>query len=139
MNDSLVTNEVKDSSGVEVEFIRKSLGPGSSTVFAKSSETPSNPYRLTVSHQETGTGINLRRRSLLRFDKSVNSDVDSSKIVTCSAYAVIDCPVGALTTAAEFKNVLANLMSVLATTGAATTVLFDCTGTGAAALIGGQI
>jgi len=56
-----------------------------------------------------------------------------------SAYVVVDLPVGAMSANTESKHVLANLLSFCATTGAATTVLFDCTGNGAAALIDGSL
>ena len=135
---TLVTNEVKDSAGTEVEFSRLSQS-GRETTFAKVGETPSLPYRLSVKHQETGSGINKRRRSLVRFDKTVMSGVDATKPVTVSCYAVLDTPVGALTANTEPTNLVANLMSLLATTGAATTVLFDGTGNGAKTLLNGDL
>jgi len=59
--------------------------------------------------------------------------------ITVTAYTVLDFPVGASSTSAEAANVLAELMSFLSTTGAGTTVLFDCTGNGAAALLNGSL
>jgi len=67
------------------------------------------------------------------------STVDATVPVTISAYAVLDAPIGALTANTEFANALAQLMSFLSTTGAATTVLFDCTGNGATALLQGSL
>lgn len=135
---TLNTNEIKDSTGVEVEFTRLSTSDRS-TVFAKVGESPSAPYRLTVSHQESGSGMKKRRRSLVRFDKTSISGVDSITPIVHSAYMVLDYPVGASTASAEAANVLANLMSFCATTGAATTVLFDCTGNGARELLNGGL
>lgn len=135
---SLVTNEVKNAAGVEVEFERRQ-SPGPVSEFKQVAEPPSAPYRLTVSHQESGSGMKGRRRSLVRFDKTVISSVDSSTPVTVSAYAVVDAPVGALTTDAEIANVVANLNSFLSTTGAASTVLFDGTGNGSVCLIKGSL
>lgn len=135
---TLNTNEIKDSTGTEVEFSRL-VQSGRETVFAKVSETPSLPYRLTVKHQETGSGIRKRRRSLIRFDKTVMSGVDTTLPVTVSAYMVLDTPVGALTANTDPTNVIANLLSLIATTGAATTVLFDGTGNGAKALLNGDL
>jgi hypothetical protein len=86
-----------------------------------------------------GVGLKKRRRSVVRFDKTIVSTVDSATLVTVSAYAVLDFPVGGLVANTEATNVLAELMSFLATTGAATTVLFDCTGNGAATLINGGL
>jgi hypothetical protein len=139
LTNTLNTNEIKDSAGTEVQFGRISIGEGRKTVFRHDAESPNKPYRLTISHLETGAGISLRRRSLIRFDKTVASDVDTSKLVTVSGYVVLDAPIGALTTDAEFKNVLANIGSFVYTTGAATTVLFDGTGNGAVTLRGGEL
>lgn len=135
---TLNTNEVKDKAGTEVEFVRQ-RNTDRQVVYAKIAETPSQPYRLTVSHQETGSGLRLRRRSVVRVDKTVISGVDSATPVTPTAYIVVDAPVGALTTLDDVKNVLANVLSFCSTTGAATTVLFDCTGNGADALVNGTL
>lgn len=138
LSTTLNTNEVKNSSGVEVEFIRRKTNDAS-LEFMQSAEPPARPHRLNIKHQETGAGIKARRRSVVRFDKTVMSDVDTALPVTVSAYMVLDAPVGALTTTAEFANVLAELQSFVSTTGAATTVLFDCTGNGASSLLNGTL
>lgn len=138
LSNTLNTNEIKNSAGTEVEFSRLSTGDRTTT-FAQVSETPSQPHRLMISHQENGSGMKKRRRSLVRFDKTVISGVDSSTPITVSAYAVLDFPIGASSSSAEAANVLAELMSFLATTGAATTVLFDCTGNGAKSLLNGDL
>lgn len=138
LSNTLNTNEIKNAAGTEVEFQRLSSS-ARSTEFAQISEAPSQPHRLTISHQESGTGVARRRRSLVRFDKTVVSTVDATKLVTASAYMVLDAPVGALTASTELSNVLAELMSFCATTGAATTVLFDCTGNGASTLLNGGL
>lgn len=135
LSNTLNTNQVKDSAGTEIEFSRLSQGPGATTEFAKISETPSAPHRLNVKHVENGVGMKKRRRSVVRFDYTSVSGVDSATPVTTSGYAVLDAPIGALTTSDPLKMVLANLMSFLATTGGGTTVLFDCTGSGADALL----
>lgn len=135
---TLVTNEIKDSTGVEIEFTRLSQS-GRETVFAKVGESPNLPYRLTIKHQETGSGIKKRRRSLIRFDKTVMSSVDATLPVTVSAYVVLDSPVGAITSNADPTHVIANILSLCATTGAATTVLFDGTGNGAKTLLNGDL
>jgi hypothetical protein len=138
LSNTLNTNEIKNAAGTEVEFSRLSTADRK-TEFSQITEAPATPHRLKVSHQESGSGINLRRRSVIRFDKVVASTVDATKYVTVSAYAVLDAPIGALVANTEMANVLAELMSFLATTGAATTVLFDCTGNGAATLLNGQL
>jgi hypothetical protein len=138
LSDTLNTNEIKNASAVEVEFHRLSSSDRS-TEFAQITEPPSQPHRLKISHQESGSGFTKRRRSVVRFDKTVASTVDATKTATCSAYLVLDAPIGALVANTEFANVLAEVMSFVATTGAATTVLFDCTGNGASALLAGGL
>lgn len=137
---TLNTNEIKNAAGVECEFQR--LGPGTGAreaVFASITEQPCAPYRLTIKHSESGKGVNLRRRSLIRFDKTVNGAVDTTKVEVVSAYCVLDVPIGNQATYDEAKNVLANLMSFMASTGATTTILFDCTGNGAVTAITGGL
>lgn len=138
LSNTLNTNEVKDSAGVEVEFTRLSTGDRQ-TVFAKVGESPSAPHRLSIRHQETGSGLKKRRRSVIRFDLTSISTVDNATPVVSSAYLVLDNPIGAVTTNAAAANVLANLLSFCATTGAATTVLFDGTGNGASSALNGGI
>lgn len=138
LSNTLVTNEIKNAAGAEVEFSRIS-SEKRETMFAQANETPALPHRLNVKHQESGTGVSLRRRSLVRFDKSVAGQVDSTKTEKISGYIVMDTPVGNLTTMSEPQNVLAEVLSFCATTGAATTVLFDCTGNGAKCLINGEL
>lgn len=139
LSNTLVTNEVKNSAGTEVEFSRISSGPGRTTEFKATAETPSLPHRLTISHSESGSGIKLRRRSVFRFDKTVISPVDDVSPVVVSAYVVADFPIGALETTAEPANVLAETMSFLASLGASTTILYDGTGNGAVTLLSGEL
>jgi len=138
LSNTLNTNEIKNAAGTEVEFQRLSSADRT-TEFSQITEAPSMPHRLKISHQESGTGLTKRRRSMIRFDKTVASTVDTTKTATVSAYIVLDAPIGALSTSAEFANVLAELLSFTATTGAATTVLFDGTGNGAVALLSGGL
>lgn len=138
LNNTLNTNEIKDAAGLEVEFQRLASNDRD-TVFAKIAEAPALPYRMTIKHVETGVGLKRRRRSVVRFDKTVMSTVDTTVPVTASAYLVLDSPVGALAANTEMANVIANVLSFCATTGAATTVLFDCTGNGAATLLNGGL
>lgn len=138
LSNTLNTNEIKNSSGTEVEFSRLGISDRQTT-FSQIAETPSAPHRLTIAHQESGAGLKQRRRSVVRFDKTVISSVDSITPVTVSAYIVLDTPCGALNVNTEPANVIAELLSFCATTGAATTVLFDGTGNGAAALLNGGL
>jgi hypothetical protein len=137
LSDTLVTNEVKNAAGTEVEFNRISVGDRE-VIFAMVGENPSSPHRLSVKHLESGSGLNRRRRSLVRIDKTSISSVDSVTPVTTSAYVVVDSPIGAVTTTAEAKACLAELGSFVHTL-ATTTHLYDGTGNGAAALLNGTI
>lgn len=137
LSNILNTNEIKDASATEVEFSRIST-VGRTTEFAKVGEVPYLPHRLKVSHQETGQNSNKRRRSVVRFDKTILA-ADNVTPVTVSAYAVLDSPTGSLATATEEKNVIAELMSFLASLGASTTILYDCTGNGAVCLVDGSL
>lgn len=138
LSNTLNTNEIKNAAGTEVEFQRLST-EARKTEFAQITEGPSLPHRLKIAHQESGSGVKARRRSVVRFDKTVMSTVDTTLPVTVSAYLVLDAPVGALLANTEMANVVAEVMSFCATTGAATTVLFDCTGNGAATLLNGGL
>jgi len=135
---SLNTNEIKNSAGTEVEFQRLS-SKDRQVLYAQITEQYALPHRMTVSHQESGSGLKKRRRSVVRFDKTVMSTVDTTLPVTISAYTVLDTPVGALLATTEPAHVLAELMSFCASLGASTTILYDCTGNGAAALISGGL
>lgn len=138
LSNSLNTNEIKNAAGTEVEFSRLSTSDRA-TVFQQVAEAPSLPHRLGISHAESGSGIKKRRRSLVRIDKTVMSGVDATLPVTVSCYAVLDAPVGALTASTELSNVIAELISFLASSGANTTILYDCTGNGANALLTGGL
>jgi hypothetical protein len=136
LSNTLNTNEVKNAAGTEVEFNAIATLDRSKT-FAQISESYAAPHRLKVSHQESGSGSRTRRRSVVRIDKTVTGV--SLVPVTVSAYIVCDIPVGDLAATTEATNVLAEVLSFCATTGAGTTVLFDCSGTGASALISGGL
>jgi hypothetical protein len=138
LSNTLNTNEVKNSNGTEVEFSRLSTS-GRSTEFAQISESPALPHRLSIQHQETGVGLKQRRRSVIRIDKTTISGVDDVTPITTSAYMVLDIPQGASETTAEAANVIAELISFVASLGASTTILYDGTGNGAKALLEGGL
>lgn len=134
---NLTTNEVRDSSGTEVEFLQLTA-TGSSRTLAKSGEAPNLPTRLTISHQESGQLSKRRRRSVVRFDVSFTGDDPLSSQVVQSAYIVLDSPVGVMSTMDVAKKALAYLGSLVFTTGSSTH-LYDGTGTGADALLKGAL
>jgi hypothetical protein len=134
---TLNTNEVKDSSAAEVEFTRLTT-EGRKTVFAKISESLAYQHRITISHSESGTGINKIRRSVARVDITTPSTVDTSRVVVASSYLVIQVPIGGLTATTIPKDSLAELLSFVGTTDGST-LLHNGTGTGAAALLSGGL
>lgn len=138
LSNTLNTNEIKNASAAEVEFTRLSTS-GRTTEYAVIGEAPGLKHRMSIRHQESGTGTDARRRSVIRFDKTIAGQIDATKASTSSFYIVGDINIGNLAAMAEPKNVLAELMSFVATTGAANTVLFDCTGNGADVLINGGL
>jgi predicted AAA+ superfamily ATPase len=133
---TLNTNEIKNASGTEVEF-QHLIQTGRTREFSQITEGPQLQHRLKISHQETGTGSTQRRRSVVRFTKEVAGVSGVERAV--SAYAVLDIPIGDLSTYDEPKAVLAELMSFLASLGANTTILYDCTGNGASVLVNGGL
>lgn len=135
---TLNTNEVKNAAGTEVEFESLSQN-GRSRIFKQITESPAYPNRLTISHQESGSGLSLRRRSVVRFDKAAAGQVDVTVPVSAAAYLVLDQPVGNSTDTVLAKDALAQLVSFVASLGASTTILYDGTGNGAAALLSGGL
>jgi len=133
---NLATNEVKNAAGAEIEFSRLSTLDRSVT-FAQANEQPNLPHRLKVSHLESGAGVLLRRRSVARIDKTVAGVSGTPRVV--SAYCVLDIPVGDLGATTEPTAVVAELNSFMASLGASTTILYDGTGYGSAALINGSL
>jgi hypothetical protein len=135
---NLQTNEVKNAAGTEVQFL--GTGPeGRSRTFIQENENPSQPHRIKVQHQETGVGMKKVRRSNIRVDKVSISTVDSLTPITHTASLTISSPVGAIISQDVMKDVLAELMSLVASQGATTTILYDCSGYGADALVNGTL
>jgi hypothetical protein len=135
---TLNTNEIKDSAGLEREFTHLQT-VGRTREFKLILEAPGYPSRLKVSHSESGTGTSKRRRSVVRFDNSYQGAIDTSKSMIVSAYTVLDIPIGNMGSLVYGKDTLANLMSFCASLGASTTILYDCTGNGADALVNGNL
>jgi hypothetical protein len=138
---TLNTNEVKNAAGTEEEFDTLFGDIGNRTkTWNRVNETQAYPHRITISHSETSPGLLTgRRRSVVRIDKTVAGQVDALQKMRGSVYIVADLPVGQMTSNALIQDLVANLLSLCATTGAGTTVLFDGTGNGAKALIGGGL
>lgn len=131
----LNTNEIKNSAGTEVEFTRKSA-EGSTVVYAVTTEAPNREHRFKVQHQEIGAGVEEKRRSNIQFWKQITGASGTPRLVRWSLTG--ELPIGDIADYTEPKNVLAELMSFVASTGADSTIKFDCTGNGADALVNGN-
>lgn len=137
LNNTLNTNEVKNAAGTEVEFGRLSVSDRS-TEFSALAEVPNLPHRLVISHQELKpNSVDARRRSLVSIRKTVLGVSGVPR--THTANLTVDIPIGDIANVDDVKNVIAELLSFCSTTGAGTTVLFDCTGNGADALVKGGL
>jgi len=137
LSNTLNTNEVKNRSGTEVEFSRLSQNERT-TEFAQIAETPYLKNRMKIQHREVGSGAKAVRQSNIRFDKS-SVGVDTVTVVTTSCSLTVSAPVGQLANANEIADVLAYMMSFVASLGASTTILYDGTGNGAKALLEGGL
>lgn len=134
----LNTNQIKSSAGVEVEFnFRQEIGR--SREYMRSGESPALAERILVQHQTVGKEgtFTQRRRSNVSMVKHVISDVDNVTKVPIRGSFSLDIPEGALLTLNGPKEVLAWMLSGLASNGSDTTIKFDGTGTLAAALLNG--
>lgn len=135
---NLTTNEVKNAAGTEVQFL--GTGPeGRTRTFIQENENPSQEHRIKIQHQETGAGMKKTRRSNLRTSKVTVSTVDNLTPVPIIISTTCQIPVGALVALTEVKNVVAEHISLLASTGADTVIKFDCSGYGADALVNGTL
>jgi hypothetical protein len=135
---TLSTNEIKTTAGTGISFTRLSTG-NRTTEFALVNEPAGLPHRLLISHQEKSTGYEKRRRSVIRFDKTIAGQLDPSVGVKGSLYLVSDLPVGNMSDNTLINGLSANMMSFLASLGASTTILYDGTGNGAVVMSGGGI
>lgn len=137
LSDLLNTNEVKNALGSEVEFERIETN-GRSTTFAKVNEDFALPERIKVQHRESGSGAETVRRSNILITDVIACSSGANRPISLSITMTI--PVGDVPLAStKPKDVLAKGMSFLASTGADTTIKFDCSGNGAKTLLGGTL
>jgi hypothetical protein len=136
---NLNTNEVKDRAGTEVEFTFFDDSKPRSREWQRSNQAPYLIESIKVQHRDVGKpGFFLVRQSNLRIVKNVLSLVDNSTIVPIISSHSLQIPIGALTTFDAVKDVVAYHNTLMATING-TTVLFDGTGTAAAAMIAGTV
>jgi len=137
LSNTLVTNEVKGAGGTEVEFHHLSSN-GRQRVFHYRGAQPNLQHTLDISHAETGVGANRVRSSKIGFTIE-DEGVAPGTVAKFQAYAVLRYPIGNAAEDTNAKEVLAHLMSFLASNGANTTILYDGSGTGAQCLLVGEI
>lgn len=90
-----------------------SIGDGSS-VRSDTTATLDQPALVTVKHQNLGKDLALRKRSLLRFDTTVEDAEGNQGVIT--AYTVVDVP-SKIATQAQVLKVLAQQTNWLAVAG----------------------
>lgn len=130
----LLTNEVKDRAGVEVEFNYFSRDLRE-MIYTRKGVAPSLECFLKVKHQDVGTGSATVQRSLVRVDGAFVGK--SGKLCVASVYKNAVIPKGELDDLNFILDLNAMLNSFCALTGAGTTLLFDGSGTGDYALTHG--
>lgn len=131
---NLTTSEVKDSAGTAVPMNRWDA-EGRSVEFAKVGEAPNAENHLKVSHQEVGSGVDTRRRSACIV--TLQKAGISGKQREFKFSLVGDIPIGDISDYTDAKTCLAELMSFVGIGAAGTTLLYNCTGVGADAIING--
>jgi len=136
---TLNTNEVKNAAGTEVEFQRRGVWGEDGIEFSAIAEVPNREHRIRVGHRENGTGIMRVRESVIQVFKIVDGTIDLSKTAKIMAQLKLTIPIGNISDYSEVKNVVAELGSFTYSLGATTTILFDGTGNGAAAVINGLL
>jgi hypothetical protein len=133
---TLVTNEVKNASGVEQEFARqKEEGP--SVQFVHKTAAPNLPHYIRFSHREVGKDAELRRQSVREVVKTVIG-VSGVQRKVIDRHTT-DFPIGDLADMTEPKNVMAEGGSLDYTLTGTATFLYDGTGNGSSALLEGSI
>lgn len=137
---NLNTNEVKDRAGTEVEYLwREDLGRARE--WMKSGEQPAYPMRIKIQHREVGKpgSPSLVRQSNLLTTDTVVSQVDTVTPTQIRFSTTAYVPIGHLTDLNAVKDAGAKHISMLASLGASTTILYDNTGTALAALTNGTL
>lgn len=137
LNNTLNGGEIKNTAGTGETFEEVNRVDGR-RIFRNTAYVASQPCEFVIGHQEIGSGIQLRRRSLLRFARTIPGLVDTTVPMTASIQIVLDSPIGNLVSDSLPKEVIAHAMSFLASDGiGGTTIVYACTGKGALTLLQG--
>jgi hypothetical protein len=132
---NLTTNEVMNTAGTEVEFLRWRTNERQ-VEFALSGEAPNLNNHLLVSHQSVGSGVDERRRSAVIVTKEVTGASGVKRLIKVSIVA--DIPEGDIATYTDVITAMAEAGSFTFTSGTSTFV-YAGTGNGASAIINGTL
>jgi hypothetical protein len=135
---NLTTNEVKNASGTEVEFLHFDAPPRGK-IYHNAAVAPSEPQRIRFSHEESGISLKNKRRSLMETSIGVTGNDALGTPGKIVIRTVAEIPLGLLADFNDVAKAMAYHVSLLASQGASTTILYDGTGYGAAALINGTL
>jgi len=134
---TLTNNEIKNASNVEREF-NKVDGAGRKIVYSRTGAQLNLPHLITVQHEEVGSGTAKKRNSNFSV-LYTELGADGVTPVTWFGSLTLRSPVGAVTSDAGGKEVLANIASGLATPGATSVLDLATNGTFGQALREGYI
>lgn len=129
---NLTTNEVKNSSGTEVEFLRIRANERQVT-FSKSGAAPNLDNTVGISHTVLGTGVDERRRTAILGYMEVTGASGEKRVIRVNH--TYDIPIGDIASYADVYTLDAQVGSFVYLDGTGTTFLFAGTGTGASAAI----
>jgi len=136
LNAILNNNEVRNAAGTAI--IMQSQGTvGRTHTYTYVGSDPRLVTTLTIKHQEVGTGARLVRESLVAAE-TCSIGADGVTIVKSRAQLKVSAPIGAVNSMAPVTDAVAYLLSFVGTTGTST-LLYNGTGTGAAAVLAGAI
>lgn len=135
--DTLNANQIKDKAGAGVNTFESVNDEGRTRLFRNTAAAYNRPHELAIKHRETGVGLKLIRDSVIICSLVVTGD--DGNPVKVEYLQRLRVPMGNLASQDPVKEVIANGLSFSATTGAASTVLFDGTGNGAIALRNGSL
>jgi hypothetical protein len=133
---NLTTNEVKNSSGTEVEFHRIKANDRLVT-YSKVGAAPNLDNLLSVSHTVLGSGVDERRRTAILGYLEVTGASGVKRIIRVNH--TYDIPIGDIASYADVITLDAQVGSLTYLDGTGTTFLFAGTGVGASAAVNGTV
>jgi hypothetical protein len=135
--DSLTTNELKDSTATEIEYLYFNQ-EARFKEWSKSGASPGLPDHLKIQHRDVGTGVDRVRQSNISLYKTEVGVYDTTKLAKSIASISLTVPEGNISVLTRAKDALACLGSLVFTNGN-TTFVYDATAPGGSALLNGTI